>query len=123
MRRMALALLLLVAAPAVAAAAELLMVEQPGCVWCRRWHDEIGTGYPKSAEGQLAPLRRIELGTAPAGVTLKVPVTVTPTFVLFDGGQEIGRLTGYAGANFFYGMLGPLLDKLKHAQKAEVSRP
>jgi hypothetical protein len=123
MRRIALALFLITVAPMCAAAAELLMVEQAGCMWCRRWHDEIGPGYPKSAEGQLAPLRRIDLGTVPEGVTLKLPVTVTPTFVLVDNGREVGRLTGYAGANFFYGMLAPLLDKLKLAQKAEVTRP
>ncbi|MFZ4807315.1 MAG: thioredoxin family protein [Hyphomicrobiaceae bacterium] len=123
MRRIALALFLIAVAPMCAAAAELLMVEQAGCMWCRRWHDEIGPGYPKSAEGQLAPLRRIDLGTVPEGVTLKLPVTVTPTFVLVDNGREVGRLTGYAGANFFYGMLAPLLDKLKLAQKAEVTRP
>jgi len=123
MRRMALALLILAASPAVAVAAELLMVEQPGCLWCRRWHDEIGPGYPKSTEGQIAPLRRVQLGTVPPGVTFKVPVTLTPTFVLVENGHEVGRLSGYAGSNFFYGMLASLLDKLKPAQQAEVTRP
>lgn len=99
-------------APA-ARAAELVMFEEPGCVWCARWHAEIGPGYAASEEGQRAPLRRhdIRLGTPP-GVQLERPVTSTPTFVLVDAGEEKGRITGYPGADFFYPLLEKLLERL-----------
>ncbi|MDN3722589.1 hypothetical protein QW131_33425 [Roseibium salinum] len=29
-------------------AAELIMLEQPGCVWCKRWNEEIGVAYAKN---------------------------------------------------------------------------
>lgn len=89
------------------------MFEDKGCSFCRRWHAEIGPSYPKTDEGQRAPLRRIDIGAKlPEGITLVRPVTLTPTFVLVDNGREIGRLSGYAGAEFFYELLADQLAKL-----------
>lgn len=97
---------------APARAAELLMFESPGCHWCIKWHAEVGIGYPKSAEGQQAPLRRLQLADrTPQDVILAAPVTVTPTFVLIDKGREIGRIVGYPGADFFWGMFEQMLKK------------
>jgi hypothetical protein len=50
-----------------------------------------------------------------AGVVLKAPVTMAPTFVLVDNGREVGRIVGYPGADFFYGLLGELLKKRDRA--------
>jgi len=105
-----LAVLCLLLSSASVQAAELLMFEQPGCPWCQKWHAEVGPAYGKSAEGQIAPLRRLQLGDQPPGVVLKQPVTVTPTFVVVEHGSEVGRITGYPGAEFFYGLLAPLLE-------------
>jgi hypothetical protein len=97
-------------------AAELVMYERDGCAWCMRWHQEIGSGYPQTDEGRRAPLRVIgSLAAAPAGVALKSPIAVTPTFVLADKGVEIGRITGYPGSHFFYGLLSELLKKLERS--------
>lgn len=98
--------------PAVRSA-ELIMFEEPGCVWCARWHAEVGPGYPKSEEGQIAPLYRHDIrnGT-PSGVRLERPVTSTPTFVLVDDGAELGRITGYPGPDYFYPLLEKLLKRL-----------
>lgn len=96
-----------------AQAAELIMFEEAGCVWCRRWHAEVGIAYPKTPEGKRAPLRRLDISqTSRAGVTLASRVTMTPTFVLAQDGREIGRITGHPGADFFWGMLSELLAKL-----------
>lgn len=93
--------------------AELLMFEDPGCVWCKRWHAEIGPGYLNTEEGRLAPLRRLNIREqAHSGAMLERPIVVTPTFVLIDDGREIGRLVGYPGSDFFYGLLGGLLGRL-----------
>lgn len=111
-------LLLLSAAAALASAAslqaaELLMFEDPACSWCRRWHAEIGPGYPHSPEGQLAPLRRVHIGDQETtGVRLASPVRATPTFVLAENGEEIGRIVGYPGSDFFYPRVAELLDRL-----------
>ncbi len=90
------------------------MFDDPTCVWCRKWLREVGPGYPHSDEGQLAPLRRIDIkNQSAAGVALKTTVTATPTFVVADDeGREIGRITGYPGVDFFYPALDEILAKL-----------
>jgi thioredoxin-related protein len=110
--------LALAAAVQGAGAAELLMFEDPACPWCRRWHAEIGPGYPRTEEGRLAPLRCIDIrNQGKAGVALKQPVTATPTFVLVKDGREVGRVVGYPGAEFFYGLLGEVLAHLPEASR------
>jgi hypothetical protein len=128
MRKMAIAILMLATAAVAhggsARAAELVMFEEPGCAWCRRWHAEIGPAYPLTAEGRLAPLRRIHIrDQAIAGVSLERPVTVTPTFVLAEGGREIGRIVGYPGNEFFYGQLAELLKRVPGAPDLQRPRP
>jgi thioredoxin-related protein len=104
--------LALVASNAVQAA-ELVMFETAGCAWCAKWHAEVGPGYAKSTEGQRAPLRTHKMeDAANAGVALTTPVTMSPTFVLTDQGREVGRIIGYPGADFFWGLLDQLMKKL-----------
>lgn len=94
----------------VARAAELVMFDSASCSWCRRWESEVGIDYPGSDEGQRAPLRRVDIARAGvAGVRLQARVTATPTFVLVEGGTEIGRITGYPGADLFWEQLGQML--------------
>lgn len=105
-----------------ASAAELLMFEQRGCSYCRRWDAEIGGGYAASDEGRIAPLRRLDIhAKVPADIALKRNVTITPTFVLIDGGSEVGRIVGYAGADFFYPMLDDVIAKLPRADASAAS--
>ncbi|TMM52840.1 hypothetical protein [Sulfitobacter sabulilitoris] len=93
-----------------ARAAELVMVEQHGCHWCQQWDAEISHIYPKTQESRRAPLRRVQLHDLPADIAFSSPPVFTPTFVLVDAGRELGRMEGYAGADFFWPMLLRLLD-------------
>ncbi|MEP3049565.1 MAG: hypothetical protein ABJL55_17070 [Roseibium sp.] len=113
MRHLQFAIALLMATslwPASLQAVELVMVEQNGCHWCARWDAEIATAYPKTDEGRIAPLRRIDLRDLPDDISFKSRPVFTPTFVLVENGQELGRLEGYAGDQFFWFLLGNLLD-------------
>ncbi len=91
-----------------AAGVRLIMVEEPGCRFCRKWDAEIAPGYRKSAEGRFAPLRRVRRGDP----ELKglAPIVFTPTFVVIRSGEELGRITGYPGADYFYPELRPILS-------------
>jgi hypothetical protein len=111
LRSLALAAMLACLAPAVfAAELELLMVEQPGCIYCARWNAEVAPEYPITAEGKAAPLRRIQLHAAlPDGVTLTVPAVYTPTFILLADGVEQGRIEGYPGEDFFWPLLAGMI--------------
>lgn len=100
--------------PALAQAAELLMFERAGCPWCERWNRDVGSLYGKTAEAKLLPLRRINIDArAPQDLKLAAPVLFTPTFVVVDGGREIGRITGYINDDAFWGLLDQLVTKLR----------
>lgn len=103
-----------VALAALPARAEtfLIMVEEIGCIWCAMWNREIAPIYPKTPEGQAAPLRRIDIhADRPDDVTFQRRITYTPTFILVDGGTEVARIEGYPGEDFFWGLLGQMLEE------------
>jgi hypothetical protein len=93
-------------------AAELFMYRREGCSWCLAWDREIGPVYGKTPAGKRVPLRLVDLDRERPGVTLKTPVLYTPTFVVVENGREIGRMEGYVGEHFFWGMLDNLLRDL-----------
>ncbi len=96
--------------PVSAADLELLMFEQPGCVHCLRWTEEIGRAYPNTDEGRAAPLHRVALrGPLPEGVQIKARPVFTPTFILLSDGVETGRIEGYPGEDFFWPLLAALI--------------
>jgi len=94
----------------LASAVEMVMFEQVGCVWCAKWNAVIAPIYPKTSEGKFARLRRIDIDTGSReGLHLRAPVHFTPTFVVFDNGAELGRVEGYPGEDFFWGLLDKIL--------------
>lgn len=100
-------------APA-ASARELLMFERKGCAYCLKFDHDVAPIYEKTDEGQRAPLRRVDLSSgAPGDVVLAAPVRFTPTFVLVDEGREVGRITGYASDEAFWGLLGSMQNTMR----------
>jgi hypothetical protein len=96
-----------------ARAAELVMFEQAGCVWCETFDREIAPVYGKTDEGRRAPLRRIDImRKTPQDLSFVEVERLTPLFVLIDNGREIGRIRGYPGEDNFWGLLGALIKKL-----------
>lgn len=108
------ALALAWAALALPARAELrlVMFEQAGCPYCNLWENEIGPIYPKTPEGQAAPLRKVNLrGPVPEDLELRGKPQFTPTFILVRDGVELKRIEGYPGEAFFWGLLGNMLQE------------
>lgn len=99
-----------------ARAAELIVFQQAGCVWCETFDREIAPIYPKTVEGQRAPLRRVNIDhTLPSDLAFLETERLAPVFVLVEKGQEIGRIRGYPGEDHFWGLLGALIRKLDAA--------
>lgn len=95
-----------------AKAAQLVMFESAYCYWCERWNDEVGEYYARTAEGRAAPLRRVDLeAPRPADLRSLRGVVMTPTFVVMDGGREVGRIVGYPDKILFWKMLAQLLAR------------
>jgi hypothetical protein len=109
---LSLALFLLSAGISGVWSAELLMFRRGGCPYCQTWDRVIGPAYTRSDIGQRAPLRTVDLDRGgEAGVTLARSVLFTPTFVLVQDGRELGRIEGYPGEDFFWGLLERLLAR------------
>ena len=89
----------------------LLMAEEDGCYWCAKWNEEIAHIYPKTAEGKAAPLQRYDLHSETPDVSFGKRVHFTPTFILVDDGAEVGRIEGYPGQDFFWGLLTMLFEQ------------
>ena len=106
-----------VLAPGPAAAGELLMFERKGCVYCLKFDHDVAPIYERTDEGRRAPLRRVDLAQGmPADVALASPVRFAPTFVLVDDGREVGRITGYASDEAFWGLLSTITNTMPGAR-------
>jgi hypothetical protein len=93
-----------------ATASELFMFRRAGCSWCAAWDRDIGPIYAKTDVGRRAPIRFVDLDRPhEVKFTVKSPVRFSPTFVLVDDNREIGRIEGYPGQDFFWGMMDRLL--------------
>jgi len=105
--------------PTRLSAMELIMFEQDSCEWCEVWNEEIAPVYPKTTEGKAAPLRRVDIfDPRPKDLKALKSPQFTPTFVLYDNGKEVGRIRGYPGEDFFWGMLAQLIEKRQKAATA-----
>ncbi len=91
----------------------LIMFDDQGCPYCDMWKAQIGPIYPKTSEAEIAPLMIIDIDDPlPAGITIEFPPVYTPTFVLVNDGQEVDRLPGYPGEDFFWFLLDRMISKL-----------
>ena len=118
MRFAATLLLALLLSPAVQAA-ELIVFQQKGCVWCQRFDREIAPAYARTAEGKRAPLRRVDIAKPlPDDLGFVVRERFTPVFVLVENGAEFGRIRGYPGETFFWGLLANLVERLDRGEPA-----
>nr|AFI78714.1 sulfur/thiosulfate oxidation protein SoxS [uncultured bacterium ws406H10] len=114
-----LASLFFAATTPMASAAELLMLERKGCEWCQRWHAEIGPIYPKTEEARIAPLTLVDIDDPwPERLTGIRRDIFTPTFVLVEDGVEVARVRGYTGDEFFWFLIGEMIDKLPKTDKS-----
>ena len=118
MRLVSILLVTLLLAPA-ARSAELVVFEQKACVWCQRFDREIAPAYAKTTEGKRAPLRRVDIAKPlPEDLSFVVRERFTPVFVLVENGAEFGRIRGYPGETFFWGLLANLIERLDRGEPA-----
>ncbi len=109
---------------AAVAQISLLMFEQPGCIYCARWNDEVAPEYPLTDEGKAAALRRLQLrDPLPDGISLISPPVFTPTFVLVLNGAETGRIEGYPGEDFFWPLLANMIEQAEQPSPRGVVAP
>ena len=114
--RVLLAALAVMLAADWARAAELVLFETEGCPYCEKWQQEVGEIYRLTDEAKILALRRIEIAEPIPDDLKHIPdIEFTPTFVVIEGGREVGRVEGYLGEEQFWGLLGEILKRLKTA--------
>ncbi len=94
--------------------AVLVLIEHRDCPHCRRWHRDIGPAWDASDLGRRAPLRRVDLaaGPVPEDLAMLRDERITPTFILFHAGKEVGRIVGYQGETLFWQQAEALISRL-----------
>jgi len=89
-------------------ALELLMAHNPACHICERFIDEVAVDYKFSYSGKDLPLIIIPVNDQPewfkqAYAENRIKnIRGTPTFIVWNGRKELGRLVGYSNKNSFY---------------------
>ena len=81
----------------------LIMVTSPSCPWCDAFEEDVGHIYGKTPESAQFPLHRIDYFTKFTAPLAHIKAaSVTPTFIVIKGHQEIGRIEGYPGDEMFW---------------------
>ncbi|NQV55219.1 MAG: hypothetical protein HQ503_05110, partial [Rhodospirillales bacterium] len=89
---------------------------------CDTWNEIIAPIYPKTPEGKFAPLRRVDIADGtPKDLGHINGIAFTPTFVVMERGREVGRIIGYPGEDFFWGLLEGILKKAGYVEAVPVS--
>jgi hypothetical protein len=101
-----------------ATAADLVVYNSEHCVVSRQFEKEVAGDFASSNAGQVFSLRLVDIGNAPAGVTLSQPVTSTPTFVFVNHGVEIARFVGYPGREHFFRIVEGATDAFEKSKVA-----
>jgi peptide methionine sulfoxide reductase msrA/msrB len=77
---------------ALNATRQLVVFEAPECDFCKRFKAEVLDGW----RSEVAVARTFST-LPPTGWSLEKALFATPTIVLFEGGREVSRYTGYNG--------------------------
>lgn len=92
--------------------ATLLVYEDPACAPCVLFDRQVGAIYGRTDEARRVSLQRESFSAAMARTGPLAPPRVAPTFVLVQGGREIGRFEGYSSDELFWMNLHYLLQQL-----------
>ena len=81
----------------------LVYVFSDHCVFCKAWERDVGSLYGDTEYAKKAPLFKIDIGRFKEYFTdVKPNVSVTPTFILMSGNDEVGRIVGYQNRDMFF---------------------
>ena len=71
---------------------QLVVFEAADCAFCAKFRKEVSDGWTSP----VAIVHTLD-AREPEGWTLAKPLFATPTIVMFEGGKEVSRYTGYNG--------------------------
>ena len=91
---------------------ELVVFEANGCIYCDVFRQQVLPLYKATTRSQQAPIRFVNLSHADESkMGLAEPIRIVPTVVLFEKGQERGRVTGYTGPDSFMELVSQMIGE------------
>lgn len=97
---------------------QLVVFEDLRCRYCIIWEHDVGRIYEKTDEAKVLPLRRIDFHAArPPDLQRVAAISYWPTFIVMHCGREFRRITGYNGADQFWGLLDEAVRSLEQIEK------
>ncbi len=92
---------------------QLIVMEAPGCAYCKVFRRDILPSFATSQRGKALPVRFLDVNDLEeANLTLNSSVDMVPTFVLVQDRREVGRIAGYVGRAAFSQLIRRLLSPL-----------
>ena len=120
MKKLIAGLLLIILTATPVQSAELLMFSSKTCGYCIAFLKEVWPEYVKSPKQNILPLKLVDFdGSIPYWFTNALDsnkidgIRATPTFVIFNNGEEIGRMEGYPGKESFLTNINRYIEQNK----------
>ena len=98
-------------------ALELLMAHNPNCHICQNFMKEVAVDYHNSEHAKTLPLIIINVYKQPQWFTEAYmekrinTIQATPTFIVWNGRKELGRIVGYKNKEKFYKRITELFPR------------
>ena len=98
-------------------ALELLMAHNPDCHICEKFIEEVAVDYNESKHAKTLPLVIINVYEQPEWFLEAYSegrikgIRGTPTFIIWNGRKELGRIVGYHDKERFYSRLTELFPR------------
>ena len=90
---------------------QLVMFTSKDCPACQSWEKKIGVVYKKSQYQIALPLKRVIVShPVPDWISIQQPIRGTPTFIITENGQEVGRITGFKDPEMFWWQLSSFIE-------------
>lgn len=90
----------------------LIVIEVPGCFYCRLFRRDVRPAYESTARARDVPMHFLDLEAAKARqLAFDRPIDVLPTVVLFRHGREVSRIPGYMAPENFVRVINYLLSR------------
>ncbi len=91
----------------------LIVIEKPGCFYCRLFRRDVGPAYEATPRAREVPMHYLDLKAAEARqLAFDRPIDVVPTVVLFRNGREVKRIAGYMAPENFVRVINYLLSRM-----------
>ncbi len=92
----------------------LVVIEAPGCFYCRLFRRDVLPAYEASTRAREVPMYFLDLKAAQARqLAFERPIDVLPTTVLFRNGHEVSRVPGYLAPQNFVRVINYLLSRMR----------